>query len=139
MKGEVIVQTYTPFHPAIQAARRLDYEGFVDQEIEFRRELSYPPYAHLVCVTMKGPVEERISFSGVAFAKALQPELSKNVLLAGPAPAPLARAKGQYRYQIILRAPTTKLVTTPLKKILKTFKWPDGVNCAVDVDAVSLM
>ena len=104
--GEVIVQTYTPFHPAIQAARRLDYEGFCDQEIEFRRELLYPPFAHLVCVTMKGPVEERVSFSGEAFAKALQPELSKQVVLAGPAPAPLARAKGFYRYQIILRAPT---------------------------------
>ena len=139
VKGEVIVQTYTPHHPAIQAARRLDYEGFVDQEIEFRRELSYPPYAHLVCLTMKGPVEERVSFSGEAFAKLLQLELSKQVVLAGPAPAPLARAKGNYRYQIILRAPATKLVTVPLKKVMKTFKWPEGVTCAIDVDAVSLM
>jgi primosomal protein N' (replication factor Y) (superfamily II helicase) len=139
VKGEVIVQTYTPFHPAIQAARRLDFEGFCDQEIEFRRELSYPPYTHLVCVTLKGPVEERVSFSGAAFVKALQPELSKPVVLAGPAPAPLARAKGFYRYQVILRAPTTKLITAPLKKALKDFKWPDGVTCAIDVDAVSLM
>ncbi len=139
VKGEVIVQTYTPFHPAIQAARRLDYEGFVDQEIEFRRELSYPPYAHLVCVTMKGLVEEKVSFSSEAFVKALRPELSKAVVLAGPAPAPLARAKGRYRYQVILRAPTTKLITAPLKKTMKTFKWPDGVTCAIDVDAVSLM
>jgi primosomal protein N' (replication factor Y) (superfamily II helicase) len=90
-------------------------------------------------VTMKGPVEERVSFSGEAFVKVLQPELSKQVVLAGPAPAPLARAKGFYRYQIILRAPTTKLVTAPLKKVMKTFKWPEGVTCAIDVDAVSLM
>ncbi len=139
VKGEVIVQTYTPFHPAIQAARRLDYDGFYDQEIEFRRELSYPPFAHLVCVTLRGPVEEKVSFSGEVFMKTLGPLLPKEVIAAGPAPAPLARAMGQYRYQIILRAPSTKAMTQPLKKILREFKWPDGVTCAVDVDAMSLL
>jgi len=63
----------------------------------------------------------------------------EQVILAGPAPAPLARAKGFYRYQVILRAPTTKLVTAPLKKVIKTFKWPEGVSHAIDVDAVSLI
>ncbi|MFH0953070.1 MAG: primosomal protein N' [Verrucomicrobiota bacterium] len=137
--GEVIVQTYTPHHPAVQAARRLDYDGFFDQEIEFRRELTYPPFAHLVCVNLRGPVEERVAFAGNAFAKVLAPALSKDVLLAGPAPAPLARAKGQYRYQIMLRAPRTNSITAPLKKVLKDFKWPDDVTCAVDVDALSLL
>ncbi len=137
--GEVIVQTYTPFHPAIQAARRLDYEGFYHQEIEFRRELSYPPFAHLVCLTLRGPVEERVSFSGQAFVKALEPLLPKAVVLAGPAPAPLARAKGVYRYQIMLRAPATRQMTDPLKKALSAFKWPEQVTCSVDVDALSLL
>ena len=137
--GEVIVQTFTPFHPAVQAARRLDYEGFYAQEIEFRRELSYPPFSHLVCLTLKGMSEERVSFSGEAFLKELQPRLPKSVVVAGPAPAPLARAKGEYRYQIILRAPSTRSISDPLRALLRDFKWPEGVTCAVDVDAVSLM
>ena len=137
--GEVIVQTYTPFHPAVQAARRLDFDAFYDQEIEFRRELSYPPFAHLVCLNLHGPVEERVAFSGNAFAKVLVPLLPKEVIWAGPAPAPLARAKGQYRFQIMLRAPTTRLITGPLKKALKEFKWPADVACLVDVDAMSLL
>lgn len=137
--GGVIVQTYTPFHPAIQAARRLDYEGFYDQEIEFRKELGYPPFGHLICLTLRGPGEEKLAFTGTAFMKELSPLLPPSVIAAGPAPAPLARAKGLYRYQIMLRAPTTRLMTDPLRKVLQNFRWPKGITCAVDVDAMSLL
>jgi len=137
--GEVIVQTYTPFHPAIQAARRLDFDGFVDQEMEFRREMGYPPFGHLVCLTMKGKIEEEVSFSCEKFTKALRNLLSDKVQVGGPAPAPLSKAKGYYRYQVMLRAPATKLITGPVKQVLKGFKWPKGVTCAVDVDALSLL
>ena len=54
LPGEVIVQTSSPFHAAIQAARHSDYEAFCDQELEFRRELNYPPYARLMCITVSG-------------------------------------------------------------------------------------
>ena len=137
--GEVIVQTFTPFHAAIQAARRLDYDGFFDQEIEFRRELGYPPFGHLVVITLRGLKEELVQFSGQSFARALQPRLGPDVLLAGPTPAPLARAKGEYRYQLMLRAPTTRSITGPLKEVQKTFTWPEDVAVAVDVDALSLL
>lgn len=137
--GEVIVQTYTPYHPAVQAARRLDYDGFYDQEIEFRRELGYPPFGHVVCLTLRGEGEEKTALSGAEFMKKLEPLLPKEVIAAGPAPAPLARAKGLYRYQIMLRASTTKLMTDPLRTALREFRWPKGITCAVDVDAVSLL
>ncbi len=137
--GEVIVQTFTPFHAAIQAARRMDYDGFFDQEIEFRRELQYPPFGHLVLITLRGLKEELVQFSGVSFARALQPKLGPEVVLAGPTPAPLARAKGEYRYQLMLRAPTARHMTTPLKALLRTFTWPEDVAVAVDVDAISLL
>lgn len=137
--GTVIVQTYTPYHPAIQAARRLDYDSFFDQEIEFRRELGYPPFVHLVCVTLQGVSEDRVKFFGAKLVEKLRGRLDKRVLMAGPTPAPIARAKGRYRYQIILRGPMTRLITTPLREILNDFKFPKDVTCAVDVDAYSLM
>lgn len=137
--GEVIVQTYTPFHPAIQAARRLDYDAFFDQEIEFRKELEYPPFGHLVCLHLQGPGEAKVQFGGETLVRALQPKLPPGVRIAGPTPAPLARARGQYRYQIILRASTTRRMTGPLKEVLDGFKWPEDVRCIVDVDAVSLL
>lgn len=137
--GEVIVQTFTPHHPAVQAARNLDYDGFFDQEVEFRRELQYPPFGHLICITLRGVKEELVQFSGVSFVKALQPHLPPTVQLGGPSPAPLAKAKGEYRYQVMLRAPATRQMTDPLKTVLRTFTWPEEVACAVDVDAQSLL
>ncbi|MCO5061166.1 MAG: primosomal protein N' [Kiritimatiellae bacterium] len=137
--GEVIVQTFTPFHPAIQAARTLDYDGFLDQELEYRRELGYPPYGHLVCITLRGAQEELVKLTGATFAKRLQEKLDSSVRLGGPTPAPLAKAHGEFRYQLILRAPHTKQMTAPLKDVLRDFKWPDAVAWSVDVDASSLM
>jgi primosomal protein N' (replication factor Y) len=137
--GEVIVQTFTPFHPAIQAARRLDYEGFCDQENEFRRELGYPPFGHLVCVGIRGLDQARVVKAAEEFAKVLAPRFPTQVVMAAPAPAPLEKAKGQFRHQIMLRAPSTKAITGPLRDIMRDFRWPSGVNVAIDVDAVSLM
>jgi primosomal protein N' (replication factor Y) len=137
--GEVIVQTSTPFHPAIQAARRLDYVGFCDQENEFRRELGYPPFGHLVCVGIKGMDQAKVVKSAEQFATQLQPLLSSQVVLSGPAPAPLEKAKGQFRHQILLRAPTAKMITDSLKGAIREFPWPVGVSVYIDVDAVSLM
>jgi primosomal protein N' len=56
-----------------------------------------------------------------------------------PAPTPLEKAKGQFRHQIILKAPTTKAITQVLREAVREFRWPTGVNVAIDVDAVSLM
>jgi primosomal protein N' (replication factor Y) len=139
LPGEVIVQTFTPFHQAIQAARQLDYDGFCDKEFEFRRELGYPPFGRLLCVAVRGAAEDKVLGASGLFAEQLKLRLPTQVQLAGPAPAPLARAKGLFRYQIILRAPTTQAMTAPIKALMKEFKWPSGVSFSVDVDAVSLM
>ena len=55
VEGEVFVQTFTPFHPAIQFARRHDFEGFYEQEIEFREQLRYPPFSRVALLTLEGP------------------------------------------------------------------------------------
>jgi primosomal protein N' (replication factor Y) len=137
--GEVIVQTFTPFHQAIQAARRLDYDSFCDQEYAFRQELGYPPFGHLVCVGIRGGDQAKVLRAADEFAAVLSPQLPAKVVVNGPAPAPLEKAKGQFRYQIILKAPTTRAITAVLRPAIRDFRWPAGVNVIVDVDAVSLM
>jgi primosomal protein N' (replication factor Y) len=111
----------------------------MDQELEGRRELSYPPFAHLVVLTLKGASEQRIQYAGEQFVKNLQPLLGPQVILTGPMPAPLARAKGLYRFQILLRAPLTKQMTEPLRQSLGEFKWPNDIECSVDVDALQMI
>jgi primosomal protein N' (replication factor Y) len=137
--GEVLVQTFTPFHPAIQAARRLDYEGFFDQEIEFRKELFYPPYARLVCLRLRGENEQQVQRVGQELLNHAKPLLGEQVVITGPVPAPLARAKGEYRYQILFRAKTARRITKPLRQALAEFKWPRSVRYALDVDALALL
>ncbi len=63
VEGEVFVQSFTPFHPAIQYARRHDFTGFYEQEIEFREQLKYPPAARIALLTFKGRNEEKVKFT----------------------------------------------------------------------------
>ena len=139
LSGEVIIQTYTPHHQAVQAARRTDYLGFCDQEMEFRKELEYPPYTHLVCLTISGVSEEKVSFCTNLLVAKVRAQLPQSVLVSEPCPAPLARIKGHYRYQLMLRSRSTATITTPLKSLLRETAFPRGIKCSVDVDAISIM
>ena len=137
--GEVFVQTFTPHHSAVQAARQLNYDMMFDQEVEFRRELSYPPFTHLVCITLSGPSEQLVELTCRELMRQLRPLLSEAVISSDPAPAPIERVKRMYRFQLMLRAPRTKEITTPLRRVLDGFAWPKDVKHIVDVDALSLM
>jgi len=138
-RGEVIVQTYTPFNPAIQAARKLDCKGFFDQETKFRMELKYPPFTHLICVTLEGPSDRKVSFSSANLAEKLKRRLEGKAIISDAVPAPLAKAKGMFRYQIMLRCRSVRTMTDPLKEILRDFKPLPKITIAVDVDAISLL
>ena len=139
--GEVIIQTYTPFNPAVQAARRVDYEGFCDQELEFRKDLSYPPFSRLICIGLKGAGETATSYSAACLAKRLQehPAGQGRVRVSEAAPAPLAKAKGKYRFQVVMRAGSVRLMTRMLSETLEKLTLPRDVALSVDVDALSLL
>ncbi|MBT3296449.1 MAG: primosomal protein N' [Verrucomicrobia bacterium] len=137
--GDVIVQTFTPSQPAVQAARRVDFEGFSDQELAFRKELNYPPFSHLVCIGLTGSHEEKTAFSAQTLATRLKPLLGERVIWGDAAPAPLAKAKGRYRFQIMLRCGSVKAMTGPIREALSKMDFPGDVRVSVDVDAMSLM
>ena len=137
--GEVIVQTYTPFNVAIQAARRVDVEGFFDQEAEFRRELRYPPYGHMVLILFRGASLAKVEYFAKALVTAYQSHADASVNVSEPCPAPLERAKGKYRFHVILRGTHTAQLTNPLRAALKTVRFPREVTYAIDVDPVGMM
>jgi primosomal protein N' (replication factor Y) (superfamily II helicase) len=141
VEGEVIVQAFTPFHPAIQYARRHDFGGFYEQEIEFREQLKYPPVSRVALLTLKGHNEDKVKFSAEHVRKQLENELKdwKDLIIAGPAPAPLARADSHYRYQIMLRARHMSKLSQQLSKVQEEGALPDDVNLVVDIDPVNLM
>jgi len=137
--GEVLVQTYTPFHPAVQSSRHADYATFFDQEIEMRQVMRYPPCERLTTVLFKGRDEAAVNACAKEFAERLARDLPEDVRLKGPAPAPLEKAKGYYRVQFMLLGRTTARYVPALRRMTKAFKLPRGVSIAVNVDALSLM
>jgi primosomal protein N' (replication factor Y) len=140
VEGEVFVQAFAPFHPAIQYARRHDFTGFYEQEIEFREQLKYPPVSRVALLTLKGRNEEKVKFSAEHLKRELDKNLGefKDLILAGPAPAPLPRAETFYRFQIMLRTRAMSKLSQALAKIIGVLALPDDVTLAVDIDPVNL-
>jgi len=168
VEGEVFVQAFTPFHPAIQFARRHDFVGFYEQEIEFREQLKYPPLSRVALLTLKGRNEEKVKFSADHLKRELEKELLPSsagragsplpaapgdvndgahgvtrptfpdLIIAGPAPAPLLRAETYYRYQIMLRTRLMSKLSQALAKLISSLTLPEDVTLTVDIDPVSL-
>ena len=136
--GEVYVQTYTPDHPAVQKARTENFEGFADGELEIRRELNYPPFCHLTCLTLSGPEEGAVSALLKRIAEAVRGKADASVVVSEVVPASLPKANNQFRYQLLLRAPTTSRILPPLSAALAANRVPDAMRLSVDVDALSL-
>ncbi|MGN6182172.1 MAG: replication restart helicase PriA [Thermoanaerobaculia bacterium] len=107
LPGRVLIQTAFPTHYAIQHATRHDYEAFFESEIEFRRTFHYPPVTSMIAILFRGEnltdVERASRESGRMLEEAVQPFAGTRV--QGPAPAPVARIKAVWRYQILLRSP----------------------------------
>jgi primosomal protein N' (replication factor Y) len=141
VEGEVFVQSFTPFHPAIQYARRHDFTGFYDQEIEFREQLKYPPVARIALLTLKGRNEDKVKLSADHVRSEIEKRTGplKDLVLNGPTPAPLARAETFYRYQLMLRTRQMTRLGELLSETLAAVKLPEDVSLAVDIDPVNLV
>ncbi len=145
LPGEVYVQTYSPEHPAVRAAAGDEgFAPFARQELSERKEGGYPPYTHLVCLTFKGESEEKVAFCAEAYARELSATpvgraLRAAVIVSEACPAPLAKAKGLYRYQVLMRSETTRAMTRPLRDVMSRKPLPPNVTVSVDVDALSIM
>lgn len=140
VEGEVYVQAFTPFHPAIQYARRHDYLGFYEQELEFREQTGYPPYRRVVLITLKGRSENRTSFAADHLRKELSAfdAFEPKLIIMGPAPAPLLKAQNLYRYQIMLRTQAVPRLSIALAELTRKIVLPEDVSLTVDVDPVNL-
>ena len=140
VEGEVYVQSFTPFHPAIQYARRHDYIGFYDQEIEFRQQLNYPPVGRVALLTLRGRSEDRVKFVADHLRREMDTVAKElgEVVVAGPAPAPLLRAENFYRYQIMLRTSRMPQLSRKLSALRETFQIPEDLRLVIDIDPMSL-
>ena len=139
MEGEVYVQTFTPFSPSIQFARHHDFQGFMEQEMEFREKFAYPPFGRMVMITLRGTVRERVEFSAQTLSRKLKAAAAQDIAVSEGVPAPLEKAKTYYRFQVSLRGPSSLKLARLAKEVLSVLTMPEDVFVAVDVDPLHLM
>ena len=132
--GRVIIQTYTPENHAIQSVRRHDYDSMYERDIEFRRNLGYPPFGRLVRLTFAHTGAAYSQEQAAAMASRLTQERDRrglpNLDVLGPAPAFVPRVRGRWRWNLVLRG------ADPVA-LIRDMQFPRGWT--VDVDPVSLL
>ncbi len=141
LPGLVLVQTYYPEHYAIQFAVQQDYASFFEKEIHFRRMMHYPPFTALANVIVRDrKLENAIRYSR-ALANFFDSRAGQTLKILGPAAAPLARLKRDYRFQFLLKSPKRALLTSVLAACLDYCEQKQIPESAVliDVDPLSLM
>jgi primosomal protein N' (replication factor Y) len=132
--GRVLVQTFQPDSRAVSYAARHDVRGFLDEELERRRALAYPPYRHLVRIVVSGP--------DLADATRALEELKAGLgdaELLGP--APLLRLRGRHRAQLVGKTDRPRALATRTASLLAAAAPAmrrSGLTVVVDVDPQSL-
>jgi primosomal protein N' (replication factor Y) len=140
--GRVLVQTFSPEHPAIIAAMKHDYEQFANYELPIREEFGYPPYRDLMRVIVRGEVEKRAE----EFAELLTESLRSNLLpldatvrILGPAPCPMAKLRNNFRFHTLLTATQLDPLRSAIRQALNTLPSFENIQWAVDVDPQDLL
>jgi primosomal protein N' (replication factor Y) (superfamily II helicase) len=137
LEGEVIVQTFTPHSPSIQYARKHDFDGFSEQEMEFRKAFSYPPFAHCGVLTARSTHERRAEFTLQTLHVRLKENLPADMVLGEVLPSPLIRSHGQFRFQITLRSHRARPLTRHVQAVLARTTLPEDVTVVFDMDALN--
>jgi len=131
LAGEVILQAYNPGHEALRFAKEHNYLAFYQSEVRSREQFGYPPFAHLVKVTISSEDE------GEALSFAEQLQSSCGSLPVVPSGQP--KVKGRYRFQLLLKGPAASPLVDRLQKAIRSAQKPNGVHIAIDVDPTSLI
>jgi primosomal protein N' (replication factor Y) len=135
--GQVIIQTYYPDHPAVRHACRHDHASFMAEELLFRRAFSYPPSTRMAVIRFESK-NGAASRAAAETATRLAVPLPDGVRLRGPAPAPIERIRGAWRWQILLNAPNREALRRVIEAVESN---PPGrtVKMIVDVDPLSTL
>jgi len=137
--GEVFVQTYTPFSPSIQFARHHDFVGYFQQELEFRDRCYFPPFKHVILITVRSAHEGRAKLSAETLKRRLSEALSKEFILGDAMPAPLEKVQGQFRFHILIRGDPIMRLSRLVRETLNKLPFPEDVTVTVDVDPYQLL
>lgn len=147
-KGRVIIQTFNPGNYAVTSARDHDYESFFTWERGLREQLGYPPFSHLACLRFQGNDRAVVEAMADRIGKELRsittgwPKRGKELQVLGPVEAPMARLKGKYRHQILIKGKGTAILHYLIKEadaLSREILRKSGVSMVIDVDPYQML
>ena len=123
--GRVVIQTYSPAHPAIRFAKTHDYKSFYHYELEQRKKAVFPPFSLFIRILFSGDDEAALQQSVTQYSSELQKALfdrlganaEKDILLYSASPAPIKRKQGEYRFQILIKLLRTARLSDAIQTI----------------------
>lgn len=136
-KGHVLLQTYNPDHPVMQALMAGDRESFLTREAGFRRSANVPPFGRFAALIFSGRNEAQVK-QAAADLRSSAPR-HPQIQILGPAPAPLTQLKGKYRYRLLLKTAKNAPLQDYLRQWLNAAPPPSAIQLKVDVDPYSFM
>ena len=135
--GRVVIQTHHPEHYAIRAALENDDARFVEQEMRFRRTFHYPPYSRVILLLVRHRDRRKAEQGVEEICQRLERHpLARGVRVTGPAPAPLERLRGRFRFQILLRGSSGAQIR---KLVQESGVLEATCDLSVDVDPYALL
>ncbi len=140
--GQVIVQTFSPEHPAIVAASKHDFVGFATAELVQRAQFGYPPHGHLARIIMRGPDLTETEGFAESFVRRLQTTRELQGIdcrILGPAPPPLAKLRGKYRFHAILQTLEAEPLNRLITRTIADIKVPKDLQYVVDIDPLDTL
>ncbi len=143
--GEVIIQTYMPDHYCISAAQTHDYVDFYEKEVEARSALQYPPFSHVATLLLRGKNENEIIDAANTVSgdlKIWQTDQFPEVIILGPAPAPLSKIDGKFRWHFLLRSKNVEKISQLLQCLndnLPPAIKSNAVECIIDIDPTNTL
>lgn len=135
--GTVLIQTRHPEASVIAALAAGDRDAFYDAETQARREAGAPPFGRWAAIIVSSEDEAEGRDAARAIGSAA-PHLA-DVMILGPAPAPMALLRGRYRYRLLINARRSAQVQDVIREWLGRFDFPASVRVAVDIDPYSFV
>ena len=140
--GRVIVQTYQPEHYSIRTAQLHDYRSFYQKEIGLRSSLQFPPFSRLINLALDAEEEESVKSAAQDLARqALEySRRSRTVEVLGPAPSPISRIRGRYRWQLFLKGAEIEALHHICRQLVEAHEQrKTQVKLSVDVDPENML
>jgi primosomal protein N' (replication factor Y) len=140
LTGIVLIQTINPDHYAVRMAASHDYQAFYEKELNFRRMMHYPPFTAMANLVVRSEKQEEALLLSAELGRLLTP-VPESIKVMGPGEAPVPRLKNEFRYQMLIKSASRKILNEQLRRVRDfavNHKWP-ATALVIDVDPLTLM